>query len=846
MLSLNQAIEIKESIVAYLKATFTFQDKKVHKAFYDFVNHPTEGMFKGPYISLKLRFVKASQPEIDAVPLEIKPTWLPYDHQVKSWHRLSTQNKNPEPTIVTTGTGSGKTESFIYPVLDYCYKNLHRPGIKVIILYPMNALATDQAKRLAEIIYEDERLRGQISAGLFIGEGKNINKYPKDMGTDHIIENRESILSSPPDILLTNFKMLDYALMKSNYHDLWTFNLKDKDLLRFLVLDELHTYDGAQGTDVANLIRRLKLKLGVPKNQLCPVGTSATIGSGTDAPQLLAEYASKIFGEVISQAAIITENRILPEKFFGEDEDLDNFLPRAQKLKDTQLNKDEDFDTFIKRQITIWQLDETDLATSLRKQQIVKDLVTICSQNKGINTLDQIAYGLSIINSFYKIIPQWDDQYQFNPKIALIESLFALIAEAKENDGRHSPFLYAQTQLWIREFSSIQRLFTQKPHFVWKDHVDEGVEIKALPPWFCRDCGASGWLGVKHDNKERFEQDVNDAYTKFFSYHKNAWLISPVESLSVDDFKESGYDPTDSIKRFVYNRNLEFSNEAGDGRVEVLATRKTNGYNKSDHVCPCCNSKNSVSIIGTKIATLSSIAISQTLATDLDPQGEKNRKVLAFTNSVQDAAHQAGFVEARNYRFTLRGSIQKVINSMDGPVSLDQLAAAFIKYWKSNADESGLHPLDAYYYRFYPKDYLGKSSPADYSENGKYDAHFIKEFDARMLWEIYAEFGYDSLIGRTLEKTGSSGVYFDHEAIFGIWQTMQPWLQHNEPSNTIGEKEFTNFLFLILHRNQDAWGNLQCVSGKVPHRRFTPLGLKLEQRFPTFSSKEIRPSIQTS
>ena len=227
MLSLNQAIEIQESILAYLKATFTFQDKEVHNAFYQFISHPTNGLFKGPYLSLKLPFVKANENDQKEIPLTIKPDWLPYDHQVKSWHRLSTLNQEAKPTIITTGTGSGKTESFMYPVLDYCYKNLNRQGIKVIILYPMNALATDQAKRLAEAIDEDERIKGKITAGLFIGEGKDAVKYPKTMGKDHIIENRESILSSPPDILLTNFKMLDYGLMKSNYNDLWLGNYKD-------------------------------------------------------------------------------------------------------------------------------------------------------------------------------------------------------------------------------------------------------------------------------------------------------------------------------------------------------------------------------------------------------------------------------------------------------------------------------------------------------------------------------------------------------------------------------------------------------------------------------------------
>ena len=102
MLSLQQAIEIKESIISYLKATFTFRKRPVAEAFDAFINHPTQGMFKGPYLSLKLRFVKAEAEEIEQAPLQIKPLWQPYDHQIKSWGRLSTLNKKPEPTIVTT------------------------------------------------------------------------------------------------------------------------------------------------------------------------------------------------------------------------------------------------------------------------------------------------------------------------------------------------------------------------------------------------------------------------------------------------------------------------------------------------------------------------------------------------------------------------------------------------------------------------------------------------------------------------------------------------------------------------------------------------------------------------
>jgi DEAD/DEAH box helicase domain-containing protein len=775
----------------------------VHNAFYKFITHPTEGLFKGPYLSLKLPFVKANKKDQEEIPLTIKPNWLPYDHQVKSWHRLSAVNQEAKPTIITTGTGSGKTESFMYPILDYCYQNLNRQGIKVIILYPMNALATDQAKRLAEAIYEDERTKGKITAGLFIGEGKDAVKYPKTMGQDHIIENRESILASPPDILLTNFKMLDYGLMKSTYNDLWLGNYKDTTLLQFLVLDELHTYDGAQGTDVANLIRRLKLKLSIPENHLCPVGTSATIGSGEEAPKLLSEYASKIFGENISPECIITENRVTINDFFGDEDNLEPFTPRIQVLKDVKPVTSEGYDKYIERQVSFWQMDINTLADNLLKLRIVKDIVTIVNSGRGIKTLDSIVKGLSNINANFKLVPQWDEQYEFNPKEAMVLSLFALISEAKVIDptnNRKSPFLYSQTQLWIRELSGLLRIVSEVPTFAWKEDIDQSEGKLGLPPWFCRDCGASGWLGIKHDNKERFEQDIQDIYTKFFANHKHIFFANRTSWYSQFDAANTGYEASDVYQRFVLDSSLEFFDKKKEGRTDITFFRKINSKGKNDHVCPECNTRNTVSIIGTRIATLSSIGVSQTLSTDLDKQNEQQRKVLAFTNSVQDAAHQAGFVEARNYRFTFRSSLQKVINELNKSVTLKELSDHFIEYWKQHADESGKQPLQAYYYRFYPTDYLGKSSPRDYSNNGKFESHFSKEFDERICWEVYAEFGYNALIGRTLEKTASSAVSFNIDDLKKVWQNIEPWLKDNEPSQTINEESFLLFLELLLHR----------------------------------------------
>ena len=161
-------------------------------------------------------------------------------------------------TVVATGTGSGKTECFLYPILDYCRQRAGRKGIKAILIYPMNALATDQARRIAEIVHATPALRGRVTAGLYVGQAEQSSHI--GMGPEHVVTDRAMLREHPPDILLTNYKMLDFLLIRPQDHRLWRHN--EPATLRYLVVDELHTFDGAQGTDLACLIRRLRARLG--------------------------------------------------------------------------------------------------------------------------------------------------------------------------------------------------------------------------------------------------------------------------------------------------------------------------------------------------------------------------------------------------------------------------------------------------------------------------------------------------------------------------------------------------------------------------------------------------------
>src|SRR5665647_3381436 len=285
MLPSHIAENIQKQVLFYLQSTFAFRDRQVDKAFARFIEDPETGLFKGPWIQLRRPFRPASDQSI--IPFDITIPFRPFQHQYLAWRRLSSKEKAPQATIVTTGTGSGKTECFLYPLLDHCLRarmSGHK-GIKAIVLYPMNALASDQEKRFAETALTNTALReAGIRVGNYTGRydpaepgaahSSGFTEMGKIGSTWHGITNHAEQQENPPDILLTNYKMLDFLLMRPQDQRLWRFN--EPDVLQYLVLDELHTYDGAQGADVACLLRRLKARLGLPPNHLCVVGTSAT------------------------------------------------------------------------------------------------------------------------------------------------------------------------------------------------------------------------------------------------------------------------------------------------------------------------------------------------------------------------------------------------------------------------------------------------------------------------------------------------------------------------------------------------------------------------------------------
>ena len=804
MLPLQQAREVRDSVIEYIKATFRFKEKDVSDAFYRFIEDKKNGLFKGPYVSLKTPFVSATKEESENIPLDITPSFPPYKHQLQAFRQLSMKNGHkPEPTLLTTGTGSGKTECFLYPILDYCYhcnQYERQTGVKVIIMYPMNALASDQAKRLAETIWNDPRLKGKVTAGLFVGEGVNAQDYPRDMGEDHIIENRNAIIDTVPDILLTNFKMLDYGLMRQEFMPLWKGNIDTEEkVLRFIVLDELHTYDGAQGTDVANLIRRLKLKLNLPKASLCPIGTSATIGNGEDSKARLCEYATNVFGEQFREECVIEEHRIPVEEYIDA---VTMGLPDGKLIKECVFGSDDTVESYIRRLCKYW-LKKSD-ATPVEAGQILRRMgITIdllMALKDGILTVDELKDRLEDNADFRRLRQQYSDK----TCMIAIENLLALVAYAKRplSGTKTVPMLYMQVQLWQRELSGILRYVQKEPEFVWRGSLKTDDDRVALPMYFCRDCGASGWISRRLATDDRYCSDIRTVNLAFANKEKEVVLLN-TEMKRHEAVEDYTGDNALNVTHYVRMKDLTEASQSDSDTIRLRVcskqTSNKNGNQKFARTCPECNGGDTICQIGGRTSTLSSVAISQVLSSDFDNADAKERKILVFTNSVQDAAYQAGFYEARTFRFLFRQSMQKYINTLSAPINLVELQKGFKEYWhKELSDEE-------YYNRFLPADLAKhidlRKNYRTAGEGSEFMDSFKKEFELRVDWEILSEFALTAQLGRTLEKTGASASFFKRELIAEVHTSMTDWLKENELQR-IGEDEtaFIQFVHGLLQR----------------------------------------------
>ncbi|MBF0227362.1 MAG: DEAD/DEAH box helicase [Desulfobacterales bacterium] len=767
------AQHIEQGIKDFVRTTFPISSPFFSNIIEDFLNE-YGNVFKGPFLDIQLPF---QQGKIGADYFrELPMKFPPYLHQEKAFDRLS--GNNPVSTIIATGTGSGKTECFIYPILDYCYRHRGESGIKAILIYPMNALAIDQAGRLAALIH-NSKLNSHVTAGIYIGQQE---KSPSmSMSQEKLISNKDTLRNSPPDILLTNYKMLDYLLIRPDDLPLWKHN--NSDTLRFLAVDELHTFDGAQGSDIACLIRRLKARLCIKANYLCCIGTSATLGSKEEKKELL-EYASAVFGEKFNLEAVISESRLSAGEFFGDSliSHVDIIpIEDANKLEPANYNN---YQEYIKAQYKLWMNEEIIgdfddskwriyIGNSLKEHLFFQNLLKTL---KGkIQSFDDILVQLDKVT---KGLKDTDKKYKIN----MLNSLLALISEArvkiisKEPDGSEHiiirPFLNVRVQLWIRELRRMVAEVASKPYLRFADDLNKEQLEKHLPLVHCRECGCMGWSGLKRKISSEIMGDLKDYYHAFFNHDPKVVFLFPEKGQSLQEALQGKNQAQKVGMCYLCPNCLKVTSHANTDicpsckhkelilvyMPDVRTKKGDRQFSVND--CPYCRAQNSLTLLGSRAASLTSVIIVQLYSSTYND----DKKLLTFSDNVQDAAHRAGFFNGRTFRFNFRTALQKVILEAGDGKTLANLPDIFINYWSNRMDTNryiatflapNMEWLSDY-------DYLKKNG------NLPEDSILLEHINNRIGWEIISEYGFQARIGRTLEKTGSSIAYFDTDKLIDV------------------------------------------------------------------------------
>ncbi|MBB0993192.1 DEAD/DEAH box helicase [Dietzia sp. SLG510A3-3B2-2] len=299
---LATARSIESTYKRYITTLLNPNDPALHAAFTDVVSH-TRSLTKGPLLETTPPYSPGASlnqlvdegvlsPGFRRLESEHLPLERPlYSHQERAIRKV-VDGRN---VVVTTGTGSGKTESFLLPIFDHLMVERDAgtlgPGVRALLLYPMNALANDQLKRLRSMLADVP----EITFGRYTGETKQTKKaahahFKALLPDQDILPNeslsREEMQENPPHILLTNYAMLEYLLLRPRDIELFAGRS-----WRFVALDEAHVYDGAQAAEVGMLLRRLKDRV-TPNGRLQYIATSASLDGARDE---VTTFASELF-----------------------------------------------------------------------------------------------------------------------------------------------------------------------------------------------------------------------------------------------------------------------------------------------------------------------------------------------------------------------------------------------------------------------------------------------------------------------------------------------------------------------------------------------------------------------
>ena len=569
-----------------------------------------------------------------------------YRHQLEAI-RLGQSSKD---FIVTSGTGSGKSLTFIASIFNHLLKNPQPKGVSAVIVYPMNALINSQTNEFNMYKTNYEEATGNdfpIRYGQYTGQEKE--------------DKRQEMRDNPPDILLTNYMMLELLLTRSGERSIRNGIYEN---LNFLVFDELHTYRGRQGADVAMLIRRIQSRC---KQQVCCIGTSATMASGDDTSNAaikVSKVAKDIFGRHFETSQIINET-------LARSLETPSQLPTkdiiAKAIRDGidihSLEED-----LIKHPVAIWienkiALEETDGQLQRRTPQDVHGVVEKLSDYSGMpisdctTCLSDFLLWISTVNektqaagSRYTILP-----YRLHQFFAQTGSVYTTLDQGKDRYITLEPGAYKRDEEDKQIFPNVFSRATGHPYICVTrvddlltprefrssntddEELGDGYLIIGDNIWNQEedlDYLPESWVNTKRDGSKTPIKKYADSfpYKLYFDEHGNCSEDTPMKYWGW--FMEAPllFDPTGGV---FYNHQ---TNEGT--KLTMLGSE---GRSTSTSITGC-------SILNQLHESGASL---------------RDQKFLSFTDNRQDAALQAGHFNDFIKTIQFRSAVHKALLEKD-------------------------------------------------------------------------------------------------------------------------------------------------------------------------------------
>lgn len=583
--------------------------------------------------------------------LGIGAEYKPYKHQAESWKALA-DNKS---IVVTSGTGSGKTECFMYPVLSDLYEQKSTNSIQAIFLYPLNALMEDQKKRLSKYC----KATG-LKFAVYNGDTKEYRADGGAEGLDNEVCTRDEIrdinnIGTRPQILLTNPSMLEYILVREKDQKMLQQSAKK---LRWIVIDEAHSYSGSAAVELAYQIKRILSAFDKDATEVRFACTSATIGGGEGA-QSLAEFISTITGQPISLIKVIGGNRLIPE--------LDSVL-----LESTLTEK---------------KLPSIEKVLRLREQ------------------INSVA-GMTLMQIWEWLKPS--DSFALIPALELVDQLCEL------SQGK-SPVLSLRAHFFMRAISGLygcannnceKTSDTPYGHLTtFKSLTCPSCVAPLLEIVQCKRCGSFILMGESDSQTNRIKpcDDVRNLEDYFSidltpeqeTVEEEETVGSPNRFFLFPYDKENSFNPvskahlqTVNLKHTLKNSVLEIDSDDNGIWVDI---RKDDGHS----YCSKCGKLAMGRRLNFKHFRIPVNFINQTIAPvflrECAPEGRSWGKYIAFTDSRQGTAISAKAFNINVERIRCRQNLVEMIAKQDGAIKSDDellnTLPPYAKAYLENADE---------------------------------------------------------------------------------------------------------------------------------------------------------------